>query len=703
MSRHSRHRSPRAHWVLLTLMLLVLAAELMLNGYVRNVAGESGPRTPDRSRAAPAEVTGGGPVLRVAPDGAVTSRAMPATTVALTFDDGPDPVWTPKVLDVLARHDAHGTFFVIGSRVNEHPALVRRMVTEGHEVGVHTFTHVELSTVPAWRRRLELTLSQNAIAGAAGVQTQLLRPPYASTPDAVTGIDFDAMRDAAAAGYLVVLTDKDTEDWGSASVDTMVKSALPDKGAGAVVMFHDGGGDRSRTVAALDQLLTQLTAQKYKFLTVSEALGVRPAPAPTGGVQFRGEALRAAQVSSSWLATAMTILLGLALALGIIRLVAQVPAAALHARHGRVRRRQRRLYLGPVSVIVPAYNESANIANTVRSLIDNDYPRFEVIVVDDGSTDNTAGIVARLGLPGVRVIRQPNAGKPAALNTGIAASRGDLLVLVDGDTVLAPDAIGQLVQRFAEDDVGAVSGNTKVANRRGLLGRWQHLEYVVGLNLDRRMFELGECMPTVPGAIGAFRREALADVGGVSASTMAEDTDLTMAVIRAGWRVVYEDAAIAWTEAPSTVCQLWRQRYRWSYGTMQAMWKHRRSIMESGPAGRLGRRGLAYLLLFQVLLPFVGPAVDVFAAYGLMFLPVWQVAGVWLGFVGLQAITAAYALRLDRERLRPLWALPLQQLFYRQLMYLIVVQSAVTAVTGMRLRWHRVARTGQATLPAHVR
>jgi len=221
MSRHNRHRSPRAHWVLLTLMLLVLAAELMLNGYVRNVAGESGPRVPDTSRVAPAEVTGGGPVLRITPDGAVTSRAMPNATVALTFDDGPDPVWTPRILDVLARHHAHGTFFVIGSRVNEYPALVRRMVAEGHEVGVHTFTHVELSTVPAWRRRLELTLSQNAIAGAAGFRPQLMRPPYASTPDAVTGKDFDALRDAAASGYLVVLTDKDTEDWGRRGVDSI--------------------------------------------------------------------------------------------------------------------------------------------------------------------------------------------------------------------------------------------------------------------------------------------------------------------------------------------------------------------------------------------------------------------------------------------------------------------------------------------------
>ena len=191
-------------------------------------------------------------------------------------------------------------------------------------------------------------------------------------------------------------------------------------------------------------------------------------------------------------------------------------------------------------------------------------------------------------------------------------------------------------------------------------------------------------------------------MGGVPADTLAEDTDLTMAIVRAGWRVVYEESAIAWTEAPASLRQLWRQRYRWCYGTMQAMWKHRRAVVEHGPSGRFGRRGLAYLLVFQVLLPLAAPAVDVYAVYGLFFLPLLQVAGVWLGFVALQAFTAAYALRLDRESWGPLWTLPLQQVVYRQLMYLVVVESTVTALTGIRLRWHRMVRTGavQTSAPA---
>jgi cellulose synthase/poly-beta-1,6-N-acetylglucosamine synthase-like glycosyltransferase/peptidoglycan/xylan/chitin deacetylase (PgdA/CDA1 family) len=681
--------------MLLVLGMLVLLAELSLGGLIRHVGADGvGPQPRAHPAAAPEAVTGGGPVIRLDPSGQATSAAMPAGTIALTFDDGPDPQWTPKILDVLAKHHAHATFFVIGSKVNEHPDLVRRMVADGHEVGVHTFTHAELATVPSWRRSLELSLSQNAIAAATGHLTNIMRPPYSSEPDAITGPDYDALVDAANRGYLIVLADHDSEDWRRPGVAAILNRATPAKNAGAVVLMHDGGGDRAQTVAALDELLTRLN--RYKFTTVSQALRLPAGASAPTLVRLRGEVLRVAQQASSWLAGAMTVFLAIALILAALRLIVQVVAARVHVRRAWRRRPQRLAYLGPVSIVVPAYNEAANIAATVRSLIANDYPDLEVIVVDDGSTDDTAAVVRRLRIPEVRVISQPNAGKPGALNTGIAYARGEYVILVDGDTVFNPDAVGRILQPFRDPTVGAVSGNTKVANRRGLLGRWQHLEYVMGFNLDRRMFEVAECMPTVPGAIGAFRRATLADVGGVPAATLAEDTDLTMSVLRAGWRVIYEESAIAWTEAPSSLRQLWRQRYRWCFGTMQAMWIHRGAVAEPGPAGKLGRRGLAYLLAFQILLPLCAPAVDIFALYGLVFLPLTQVAAAWIGFTALQMFTAAYALRLDHERLRPLWTVPLQQFVYRQMMYLVVVQSTVTALTGIRLRWHRIARTGAA-------
>jgi peptidoglycan/xylan/chitin deacetylase (PgdA/CDA1 family)/GT2 family glycosyltransferase len=693
VARHVWRREPRAHWILLGLALLVLLAELSFGGMVRHV-GYQAARTADHGGPAPAAVTKAGPVLDLRPDGTVASRRPDRRTLVLTFDDGPDPRWTPAILDVLARHDARATFFVIGANVNEHPGLVRRMVAEGHEVGVHTFTHVDLTAQPRWRRDLELTLTRQAVAAVTGHTPTLMRPPYSSTPAAVTAADHAALRDAAAAGFLVVLADHDPRDWRPTDPAAIVRAATPASDRGGVVLLHDGGGDRGRTVVALDTLLTRLGKRGYRFTTVSGALDLPPAPAASTAVTMRGTALRWAQAASDAVAAVMRALLIAAIAMSLLRLVLQLVAARVHLR--RSRREHRLRYLGPVTVIVPAFNEAANIAATVRSLVANDYPDLDVIVVDDGSTDDTAGIVRRLRLPGVRVLRQRNAGKPAALNLGIAHARADLLVLVDGDTVFEPDAVGRLVQPFARADVGAVSGNTKVANRRGLLGRWQHLEYVMGFNLDRRLSEVAGCMTTVPGAIGAFRRAALADVGGVPAVTLAEDTDLTMAIVRAGWRVVYAERAVAWTEAPSSLRQLWRQRYRWCYGTMQAMWKHRRAVVSRGPAGRLGRRGLTYLLGWQILLPLAAPAVDVYAVYGLLFLPVGQVVALWSGFVLAQAVVAAYALRLDGERLAPLWTLPLQQLVYRQLMYLVVVQSAVTALTGVRLPWQRLVRTGQA-------
>jgi cellulose synthase/poly-beta-1,6-N-acetylglucosamine synthase-like glycosyltransferase len=353
----------------------------------------------------------------------------------------------------------------------------------------------------------------------------------------------------------------------------------------------------------------------------------------------------------------------------------------------------------PVSVIVPAYNEKQGIAAAVRSLAGGDHPEIEVIVVDDGSTDGTSDIVENLALPNVRLIRRPNGGKPGALNTGLAAARHELVVMVDADTLVAADSIRTLVQPMADRTVGAVAGNVKVGNQASLIARFQHIEYVMGFNLDRRLYDVLRCMPTGPGALGVFRRQALLDVGGMSDDTLAEDTDVTMALCRAGWRVVYEEKAHAWTEAPVTLEQLWRQRYRWSYGTMQAMWKHRWALFERGASGRFGRRGLPLLALYGMLLPLLGPVIDLMAVYGLLFSDWVQVAGAWLAMLAAQMITAMIAFRLGRESLRPLVVMPLQQFAYRQVMYLVLIQSTFTALAGVRLRWQKLLRTGDAALP----
>ncbi|HVE63857.1 MAG TPA: bifunctional polysaccharide deacetylase/glycosyltransferase family 2 protein [Mycobacteriales bacterium] len=678
---------------MLTVALFVVLVALLLQGFTHQELGRSS--TTRGRAAAPAVVPGGGAILFRGADG-LTSRGLPDKTVALTFDDGPDRKWTRQILDVLVRANVPATFFVVGSRVTSEDDLVRRALAEGHEIGNHTWTHADLATVPRWRQNLELSLSQLGLAGSAGINSALLRPPYCSTPQAVTTSELAAYSRAADAGYLVVLADHDSEDWRRPGVERLVSNSLPDDDSGSIVMFHDAGGDRSQTVAALPGVIDAYRDRGYRFTTISEGLGLDAAASmqPVAGVRrLQGDGLLLAERLAEALASTLTWLLLPLGVLAVLRLVILMLLARWHV--GVAWRRIGDAWaLPPVTVLVPAYNEAVGIAATMRSIVGSDYPEVEVIVIDDGSTDGTADIVEGLALAGVRVVRQRNAGKAAALTSGIKQASHEVIVMVDGDTVFDPDALRWLVQPLTDPRVGAVSGNTKVGNRRGLLGRWQHLEYVVGFNLDRRLYDLLRCMPTVPGAIGAFRRTALRQVGGVSSDTLAEDTDLTMAVSRAGWRIVYEERAIAWTEAPTTLTALWRQRYRWCYGTLQSVWKHRGAVREPGQARYLGLLGLPYLLGFQVLLPLLAPIVDVFAVYGLLFLDPAKVLAYWFGFLLLQIIAAAYALRLDKERLAPLWSMPLQQFVYRQLMYLVVIQSVVSALSGIHLPWHKLERTG---------
>ncbi|MEU7877084.1 bifunctional polysaccharide deacetylase/glycosyltransferase family 2 protein [Microbispora bryophytorum] len=700
-SAERRPAEPRGHWFLVAIAALLMAGALLLDAYAHNVVGETQPPPADFGDSAELEqIRSGGPLVNVSGSRPLSARPRPRR-VALTFDDGPDPRWTPRLLDLLREHRAKATFFVLGAHVAEHPELTRRMVAEGHEIGNHTYTHADLGAVPAWRARVEMSLTQKALAAAAGIHTRLARIPYSSGPGAAGYRQLATMRLLGDEGYLVTFTDVDTQDWSRPPVNEMVLASLARtvEGEGAVIMFHDSGGDRARTLAAVDRLLTRLEKKGYAATTLTDAVGLPTAhTAASADERVLGAVLGFAQRASFTFVEALGWFLAAAGVLTLLRLALFVALAWAHARRTRGRSTGMARWTAPppVSVIVPAYNEAAGIEATVRSLVATDYPGpVEVVVVDDGSADETGAIAASLGLPGVRVIRQPNAGKPVALTTGIAHSGHDILVMVDGDTVFEPPTIGHLVRPLADGNVGAVSGNTKVGNRRGMIGRWQHIEYVVGFNLDRRAFDLLGCMATVPGAIGAFRREAIASAGGVSADTLAEDTDLTMAISRGGWRVVYEERARAWTEAPASLGQLWRQRYRWCYGTLQAIWKHRGAVAERRP---FGRRCLGYLTLFQVILPLLAPVVDVMALYGLFVGDPLPVVAVWAGFVAVQALTGWYALRLDGERASVLWVLPLQQFVYRQLMYLVVIQSVATAVLGARLRWHTVRREGTFTL-----
>jgi cellulose synthase/poly-beta-1,6-N-acetylglucosamine synthase-like glycosyltransferase len=587
------------------------------------------------------------------------------------------------------------TFFVVGSEVVRHPDIVRRLHEDGFELGNHTFTHADLAALPGWEQTLQIGLTENALAGTVGLRARLVRPPYSSVPSAVSARQAKALGRIASRGYDIALADFDGEDWRRPGVDSIVAGATPQGNRGGIVLLHDGGGDRSQTLEAIERLVPALRARGFQFVTVSELGGLSREQVELREGRWgrvRGQLLVATLSVARWTTAVLGFLLIAVALLFFARVFILLGFARRHVRLVRGRPPEEEI-TPPVSIVVPAFNEAVGIVRTVRSLVDSDYPELEIVVVDDGSTDGTGDLVEELALPGVRLLRQPNAGKPAALNTGIAETSHDVVVMVDADTVFEPDTLRKLVQPLRGTDVGAVSGNTKVGNRGRLLGRWQHIEYVMGFNLDRRLFDVLQCMPTVPGAVGAFRRQALVDVGGVSGATLAEDTDLTLAIGRAGWRVVYAEEARAWTEAPASLRELWRQRYRWCYGTLQSVWKHRAAMWRPGE-GRIGRRGLPYLVTFQIALPLLAPLIDIFSIYGFLFLNPVGVVGFWAVFTALQLGLGWYAFRLDRESPWVLWAMPLQQFVYRQLMYLVVIESVLTALRGTRLHWRPIARHG---------
>ncbi|MEU9264425.1 glycosyltransferase [Streptomyces sp. NPDC048251] len=768
--------------ILALLLLLALTSVMLLDGYLRaEVGGDQRVRTGASAGKVPDKVLDGGPILTFQ-GGQATTVSVPDKTIALTFDDGPNPTWTPQVLKILQEYDVPGTFFLVGSMVSRYPSIVKDMVEEGNEVGIHTFTHVDLSYQSDARVDREMEQTQLALAGAAGITTTLFRAPYSSETDAIDNYSWPIYEKLGEDGYTSVFVDTDSDDWKKPGVSKIIKWATPEDGKGASVLFHDAGGERSQTIKALPTYIKKMKAAGYTFTTISGvmqeqnaaarqasgtgqqqaagaagagtatategttgtdgatategATGEQPGNVPngeggtdgtganggtggtgqtinrlqaahreaTGVTLYEGKALIAAVTLAEW--TVPTLSVGL-MVVGVAVMGRFGMMLILARRHYR-KRNKRRFSWGPtvtrpVSVIVPAYNEKECIANTLKSLAKSTHP-IEIIIVDDGSDDNTSEIsreAARaLGMTNVRVIRQENAGKPAALNNGVRSASYDIVVMMDGDTVFEPDAVHQLVQPFADPKVGAVAGNAKVGNRDTIIGAWQHIEYVMGFNLDRRMYDLLRCMPTIPGAIGAFRREAVLEVGGMSEDTLAEDTDITIAMHRGGWQVVYQEHAKAWTEAPGSLKQLWSQRYRWSYGTMQALWKHRKSLTDKGPSGRFGRVGMPLVVLFQIITPVFAPLIDVFTIYSMIFVDFQAALLAWLAVLGVQLGCAAYAFRLDREKYRYLLMMPLQQLAYRQMMYLVLIHSCITALTGGRLRWQKLKRTGEVGTPA---
>src|SRR5438067_2520071 len=528
--------------------------------------------------------------------------------IALTFDDGPDPKWTPKILDILKAENVKAAFFLVGARAEEYPNLVRRIVAEGHEIGNHTYYHPNRALCWPEHIRVELNATQLLLETITGRSTTLFRPPYAAdtSPSKIT--ELVPLQLAQDLGYLVVLENIDPQDWARPGADVILQRVKQQRRDGSIILLHDAGGDREQTVEALPRILDYLKTRGDTVVSLGTLLGTtRDAlmpPVQAKGLNHfvSGAGFRIFHAAEEFLWAFMIV----ATALVVLRTLTVIWLAA------RFRGTWPPNFAEPLSVLVAAYNEEKVIAETLRTVLATDYTgEIEVIVVDDGSRDQTAAEVEAIAAtdPRVRLLRQENRGKARALQRGLATMRTGIAVFLDADTHCQRDTLRRLVEPFSDESIGGVSGHAKVGNLRTFIARCQALEYTCGFNLDRRAYTRWNCMTVVPGAISAIRKSAIDDAGGLSLETLAEDTDLTLTLHKRGQRMVYVPEAIAWTEAPETAKTLARQRFRWAYGTLQCLWKHRDMVF-NGNYRALGWFSLPTVGFFRFILFAISPLVD---------------------------------------------------------------------------------------------
>ncbi len=624
--------------------------------------------------------------------------------VVLTFDDGPDPKWTPKVLDLLKARGLKAVFFVVGKQAEEYPGLVRRIVKEGHEIGSHTYTHSNLAEASERQIELELNGTQWLIEGITGRSTILFRPPYnadsrPSRMEELRPLKFihDELK------YMIVMETIDPEDWGRPGSEVIVQRVKDLRSQGNVVLLHDAGGPREQTLEALPQIIDYLQTRGDKIVSLGELLHIprdelmppaneKHAPF-TFFVTSWGFLLWRSLEQFGW---AFMIV---ATVLIVLRTLIVAVLAAGH--HRKTRAQKVAGAFPPVTVIIAAFNESKVIAATLRSVLDTDYVgALEVLVVNDGSNDDTASVVelAAATEPRIRLITQSNSGKSEALIRGVSVSKHDVLVFLDADTHFERSTLRKLVQPFDDPKIGAVSGHAKVGNLRTFIARCQALEYVCGFNLDRRAYAVWNCITVVPGAISALRKKAVEDCGGFSHDTLAEDTDLTLEMHRHDWRVDYVHDAIAHTEAPETVRSLARQRFRWAFGTLQCLWKHR-DLTFNPQYGALGLFSLPSVWFFQILLVALTPVVDLMLVFSLVATAGGGSLSIYFAtFLIADFLLAALACLLEGEKLRKAWIIIPMRLIYRPLLSWVIWRAILRALKGAFVTWGKLDRTASVVV-----
>ncbi|MBO9586095.1 MAG: glycosyltransferase [Flavobacterium sp.] len=631
--------------------------------------------------------------------------------VILTFDDGPDPTYTPQILDILKREKVPAVFFVIGIQAENNIPLLQRIYSEGHEIGNHTFTHPNIALVSPERAAAEMETTRLLIEAVTGRSTVLFRAPYNADAEPTTEAELRPIALSKAQNYYTVGESIDPNDWEKGvSADSIYTRTIkeyeanPDKG---IILLHDAGGNRQATVDALPRIIKYFKDKNIQFTTVSHLLGK---PKDQIMPKAKGQFISVDNLIFDfgyWFGHFISATFWVAIFLGFLRIALMAIMAFVKRWHDHKHPPVYKTSEGnpKVSIIVPAYNEEINAVKTIENLLGQDYSDFDIVFVDDGSKDKTFEMIKNAfeNNPKVKIHTKPNGGKASALNYGIKLTENEYVVCIDADTQLKKDAISQLMKGFTMQlkdnaEIGAIAGNVKVGNENTMLTRWQSIEYTTAQNFDRRAFDLINGITVVPGAIGAFRKIAIEKAGGFTTDTLAEDCDLTIRILRNDYHIINCIEAVAVTEAPESLKEFMKQRFRWSYGIMQAFWKNRDACFNPRYKG-LGMVALPNILIFQIVLPIFAPLADLVLIVSLIWNhndsdSLHKILIYYIAFMLVDMLVSVVAFIFEKEKLTKLiWLIP-QRFVYRQLMYVILFKALGKALKGESQSWGVLTRTG---------
>lgn len=660
-------------------------------------------KTPDKI-----EVTGEGPLLTLVnnKDQYQLKRTNPLNkeekVVYLTFDDGPDPTYTKPILDILEKEKIKGSFFVIGESVYRHPEILKEVATRGHLIGAHTFSHngdeIDYYKNPT-RMYYEFELAQRVIEQNTGLTTKAFRLPFWGTEGTISINNLVLAANASQRGYTIIGSTLDSDDWEAKNPEYILEHLRSQESKTPVILLHDGGGNRENTIKALPKIIAYYRSQGYSFDTVQRL-------SPSQDLVYSSSekqnvfSIAAFTLYDTYKKTPNIVTQLFLLGLGVYVLhtcFVVVFAFAHKFRENRIQHRKSR-YKPLVSIVVPVFNEEKVIAQTLKAITISEYPNYEVLIVNDGSKDQSSQIIRDFikakKIKDFKLIEQNNQGKFAALNTGFSQAAGEIVVCIDADTIIDKMALKSFVKHFKNEKLGAVAGNVKVGNQINLLTKLQELDYRMALNLERRAFSFLNSVFVVPGAIGAWRRSAVLAAGGFSGATLTEDGELGMRLKKLGYQIDFEVEAVGYTEAPERLKPLLRQRFRWTFGSLQTMWLHKDMLFRP-KYGVFGLIIFPYNVLVQVpnlaiapIFEFIAIPLAIFVSYKLVLI---MVVLMLLGRITLFFV--ACFIGRDSTKLAA-YVLP-YRFFYQFLWYFVFDLAVWTALKGSFISWKKIERTGK--------